>query len=225
MPAQKDLKRLVRARMRKTGESYTTARVQLLKKKAAPPAPAPAPDYERLAGMSNAKIKEKTGCDWSRWVWALDRLGADEMPHGEIARMVHETYKVDGWWSQTVTVGYERIKGLREVGQRLDGHYEASKSKTLPASVSAVFRAFKDPRTRARWLAQPDVTVRTAKRDKTMRLGWPDGTIVAIGFIPKGTAKAQVAIQHLKLTSKAQATEVKAFWGERLAALEGVLAG
>ncbi len=32
MPSQKDLKRLVRARMQKTGEAYTAARAQLLAK-------------------------------------------------------------------------------------------------------------------------------------------------------------------------------------------------
>jgi hypothetical protein len=33
MPTQKDLKRLVRARMKKTGESYTAARARLLAKR------------------------------------------------------------------------------------------------------------------------------------------------------------------------------------------------
>ena len=33
MPTQKDLKRLVRGRMKKTGESYTAARARLLEKK------------------------------------------------------------------------------------------------------------------------------------------------------------------------------------------------
>jgi hypothetical protein len=227
MPAQKDFKRLVRARMRKTGESYTAARVQLLRKKARPAGTAPAakPDYARLAGMTDAKLKEKTGCDWSRWVRALDHQGADKMTHGEIARLVNEKWKVPGWWSQTVTVGYERIKGLREIGQRLDGTYEASKSRTLPAPVSAVFRAFKDPDTRARWLGRSDVVVRTATPGKTIRLGWPDGTLVGVYFAGKGTGKTQVAIQHMKLTSKAQATELKTFWGERLTALEGALTG
>ena len=32
MPRNKDLKRLVRARMKKTGEAYTSARAQILKK-------------------------------------------------------------------------------------------------------------------------------------------------------------------------------------------------
>ena len=36
MPRQKDLKRLVRARMEKTGEAYTAARAQVLRKPRTP---------------------------------------------------------------------------------------------------------------------------------------------------------------------------------------------
>jgi hypothetical protein len=53
-------------------------------------------------------------------VHALDYLGAKEMSHREIAALVSKKYKIDGWWSQTVTVGYERINGLRARGQRRD---------------------------------------------------------------------------------------------------------
>ncbi|MBI2535860.1 MAG: SRPBCC domain-containing protein [Gemmatimonadetes bacterium] len=48
MPTNKDFKRLVRARMRKTGEAYTAARVSLLKKRAAEAGEA-AEAAERLA--------------------------------------------------------------------------------------------------------------------------------------------------------------------------------
>jgi len=73
MPSQKDFKRLVRARMRKTGEAYTVARAKLLAKpsrsrtamKTALSA-APAVDYAKVAGMSDAVVKEKTGCRWDR---------------------------------------------------------------------------------------------------------------------------------------------------------------
>ena len=51
MPANKDLKRLTRARMSKTGEAYTTARARLLEKKQTRAAE-PTPDYAALAGMS-----------------------------------------------------------------------------------------------------------------------------------------------------------------------------
>ena len=45
MPKDKDLKRLARRRMEKTGESYAAARAQLLKKKNPMPR-----DYAKLAG-------------------------------------------------------------------------------------------------------------------------------------------------------------------------------
>ncbi|HEU5154041.1 MAG TPA: hypothetical protein VFU03_04890, partial [Gemmatimonadales bacterium] len=114
MTTNKDFKRLVRGRMQKTGESYTTARANLLKHSLTPtPKQAPAAiDYAGLAGMSDVTIKARTGCTWERWVWALDRVDAHLWPHREIAQYVQEKYKVPDWWTQTVTVGYERIKGL-----------------------------------------------------------------------------------------------------------------
>jgi hypothetical protein len=136
MPQNKDLKRLVRARMQKTGEAYTAARAQVIRKRAtrtaARPAAASAPlralmsapspaDYAALAGMSDTALKAKTGCPWERWVRALDRLGADRMSHRDIATLVRAKYKLDGSWSQNVTVGYERIKGLRARRQKRDG--------------------------------------------------------------------------------------------------------
>ncbi|MGH7536648.1 MAG: hypothetical protein ACREMG_13860, partial [Gemmatimonadales bacterium] len=75
MPTNKDFKRLVRGRMRKTGEAYTTARAHLLVKQPTPATPASI-DYAKLAGMSDATVKAKTGCTWERWVKALDRVEA-----------------------------------------------------------------------------------------------------------------------------------------------------
>ena len=221
MPTNKDFKRLVRARMQKTGESYTTARVHLLHKKA-PSSPRPE-DYARLAGRSDAVLKAKTGCTWERWVKALDYAKAHTWPHGQIAQYVSDKYKVDGWWAQTVTVGYERIKGLRAIGQRRDGSFEASKSKTYAVPLAQLYRAWADARTRERWLPGVTLTVRTATRNKSMRISWPDRTSVALGFYGKGAGKAQVAIQHEKLPDKSTATRIKASWAARLAALGEML--
>jgi len=225
MPTNKDFKRLVRARMRKTGESYTTARAHLLAKKQVTTQQAPTPAYAKLAGMmSDAALKAKTGCTWERWVRALDRVQAHTWPHRRIAEYVHETYKVPGWWSQTVTVGYERIKGLRAIGQRRDGGFEATKSKTFAASVSRLYRAWSDAGARARWLPAVDLTVRTATRDKSMRITWPDMTSVQVGFAARSGAKSQVQVQHAKLPDRQASTRMKQFWAERLGALEAVLA-
>jgi len=225
MPTNKDFKRLVRARMQKTGEAYTTARRQLLQRNplAKPSTPAPV-DYARLAGMSDATIKAKTGCTWERWVMALDYHEAHTWSHRAIAEYVGEKYKVPDWWCQAVTVGYERIKGLRAIGQRRDGGFEASKSKVLAAPVARLYRAFSDRRARARWLPGVALTVRTATRDKSMRITWPDGTSVEVYFTRKGPAKSQVSVQHRKLADRGAATRMKAYWAERLAALADRLA-
>jgi hypothetical protein len=227
MTTNKDFKRLVRGRMQKTGESYTTARAHLLTKQ---PFPAPAgrppaarADYAKLAGMSDAAVKASTGCTWERWVKALDHVGAEAWPHREITAYVHEKFKVQDWWTQMVTVGYERIKGLRAIGQRRDGGYEATKSKVFAAPLARLYRAWSDRRSRARWLPGVDLTVRTATRGKSMRIGWPDGTLVALNFTRKGVAKSQVQIQHGRLTDRAAATRVKQYWAERLVALGDLL--
>ena len=226
MPRNKDLKRLVRTRMAKTGEAYTTARAQVTKKPKSKTTAAFAtkpPDYAAVAGMSDDVIKEKTGCTWERWVRTLDRAGAQQMPHRDIARLVNETFKIDGWWSQTVTVGYERIKGLRARGQRRDGTYEAGKSRTFNVPVKTLFDAWANARTRKRWL-DADVKVRTATSPKSMRLGWTDGSIIAVGFDAKGAAKSSVALAHTKLPDRETADRFKQYWSERLDVLGELLA-
>ena len=234
MPRNKDLKRLVRARMRRTGESYTTSRAKIVarsaaeprvRQAAAPPAAAPPkPDYTALAGIADATITAKTGCGWERWVFALDYSGADHMTHREIAAIVHEKYKIPGWWAQAVTVGYERIKGLRAIGQRRDGSYEANKSRTFNVPVTKLFEAWADARVRGRWLDGTIGRVRTATPKKSMRLDGQDRSIVAVGFMPKGRSKSAVAVQHTKLRDPDTAAQMKQYWSDRLDALGEVLA-
>jgi uncharacterized protein YndB with AHSA1/START domain len=224
MPTNKDFKRLVRGRMQKTGEAYTTARAHLLEQKPPVAVPPATVDYAKLAGRRDAVLKEKTGCTWERWVKALDRAQAYTWSHREIATYVHEKYRIPGWWAQTVTVGYERIKGLRAIGQRRDGSFEASKSRTFAVPLVRLYRAWHDSRTRARWLPGVDLTVRTATRGKSMRITWPDRTSVEVGFTSKGPAKSLVAVQHGRLPDRAAQTRVKQYWAERLDALKEVLA-
>jgi hypothetical protein len=225
MPTHKDFKRLVRRRMQKTGESYTTARAHLRQQKlAATTTPVFSPaDYARLGGKSDALLKEKTGCTWERWVKTLDRVKAYTWPHREIAKYIQVKYKTPGWWAQTVTVGYERIKGLRAVGQRRDGFFEASKSKTFAVPLAQLYDAFEDPEIRARWLPGVELKIRGATRQKSARITWPDRTSVTLWFTSLGDTKSQVALAHGKLPEQTAATQAKQFWTERLGALEEVL--
>jgi len=221
MTLEKDFKRLVRARMAKTGESYTAARAQILDKPTEKPervAPKP-PDYEALSGITNRRLKERTGCAWEKWVPMLDHFGAADMRHREIAALVNRKFKINDWWSQAVTVGYERIKGRRAIGQRIDGHYEAGRSRTFGVPVATLFGAWANTRRRNRWLTGTDVTVRTAVEPKSLRLACADGTIVTVWFTSKGAEKSSVAVTHTRLEGKAEADRLRQFWSERLDAL------
>jgi hypothetical protein len=231
MPINKDFKKLVRARMSKTGESYTAARAQLLRKPAsrvtgavsvsaaAPAAAAPDKvDYAKLAGMSDAAIEKRTGCTWEKWVFVLDHARAFEWSHRAIAEYINKTWKTGDWWTQAVTVGYERIKGLRDIGQRRGGAYEANKSKTIAAPAAAVYRAFADSRVRRKWLPDVNVTIRKSTPGKSARLTWEDGTSVEVWLTPKG-AKTATAVTHTKLAGKEDADARKRYWAEKLNAL------
>jgi len=196
MTKQKDLKRVIRTRMQKTGESYTTARLHIVK-----------PDFATIAGTSDAALKKATGCKWDKWVRTLDHRGAQNMKHGDIARLAHE-YGAGDWWAQTVAVGYERIRGLRARGQQRSGEWRATKSRTIGVPVATLFKAFRQS-------LPPGAKVRTATAPKSMRITWEDGTSVAVGFLDKG-AKSTVALEHTGLKSKAQADVMKKFWTEHL---------
>ena len=224
MPTNKDLKRLARTRMKKTGESYATARTQLLHKKNHPaPTVVSESGFAALAGMSDQAVKAKTGRTWKQWVRTLDAVDAAKMAHRDIVHHIDENYEVPGWWCQMVTVGYERIRGKRAVGQRCDGDFSVNKSKTVPVSLSKLYRAFSVKRTRERWLPGVGLKVRKSTTDKSMRITWEDGTAVDAYFTAKGGSKSQVALQHRKLADKAQASVVREFWTARLAALVEIL--
>jgi hypothetical protein len=102
MPTGKDLKRLVRARMKKTGESYTAARAQLLKKKKT----ATNTGYAEVAGMSDASLREATGCNWERWVRTLDRAGRRD----EIASRDREARRVFRYAELVDADGHRRLR-------------------------------------------------------------------------------------------------------------------
>ncbi|MGH2713261.1 MAG: hypothetical protein ACRDM7_05130 [Thermoleophilaceae bacterium] len=117
MTRQKSFKRLVRARMEKTGESYTAARAVLLAAEESSGTERPP-----LATSDDA-IRQRTGRGWEEWFDLLDDWGAAERAHHEISRWVADQLGVEplAWNAQAVAVSYERARGGRAVGERGDG--------------------------------------------------------------------------------------------------------
>ncbi len=223
MPKQKDLKRRVRERMKKTGEAYTTARRHLVsKRKTSRPTLPSADECAKLAGIADDTVKAKTGRTWRQWTVALDAVGATELPHRDIAKLVREEHGTSMWWAQSITVGYERIRGLRARGQRRkDGKpdtFDANKSRTYPVPVESLWREVRNVGRRRKWLTDVEPEIRKATPPKSLRMSWPDGTRVQLWFTDKG-AKSSVQVQHGGLPTAEAAAEAKRRWHDRLDAL------
>jgi hypothetical protein len=169
-------------------------------------------ELEKLGGQTDATILEKTGKTWSEWVSVLDGIGAQTMAHPEIAKWVNAQIN-DGWWAQTVTVGYERIRGLRDVGQSRAGEYEASKSKTVKAAAKDVFEAILALSEDAVWLN--GLTLAGSTPHKSVRFQGEDTSRAAIWISASGDAKTSLSVSHTKLDSKDRVNDVKKEWGDR----------
>ncbi len=217
MTRQRSFKRLVRARMEKTGERYAAARASLLAAEEATTAEAPA------LTVSDEAIRRRTGRGWEEWFDLLDEWGAIARPHAEIARWLRSEQGIDGWSSQSVTVSYERARGLRAVGEHADG-FAVTASKTVAVPVERLYDAFVDESLRSRWLDGDELRERTATRPKSARFDWADGeTRVIVGFEAKGDAKSLVALEHARLADAKEAERMKAFWRDRVAVLKEML--
>jgi hypothetical protein len=212
MTTNKAQKRAVRARMSRTGESYTAARRQVLQ-------PQPLPPRQAEPEVSDVAVLEATGRRWDDWFRLLDDRGLEDFSHRETARWLVSTHQVDGWWAQSITVGYERARGLRKPHQTSEG-FEVSVSKTLPVPADALWAAVADPTLRADWVGDLVLEERTLRASRYARFEVPrDGTRVLMSVDPKGDAKSTLTVTHARLSDGDAVEARRALWRERLAVL------
>jgi uncharacterized protein YndB with AHSA1/START domain len=207
--------------MAKTGESYTAARRMLIAEGDRPETAAAS--FE--PPVAEERVVEATGRGWQAWFELLDAWEAARRTHTEIARWLRDEHGVEGWYSQSIAVGYERARGLRAPGERPDG-FAVGASRTIAVPVERLFETFADEQLRERWLPGAELRERTATSPRTARYDWEDGsTRVIVGFDDLGDAKSRVALSHERLPDAEAADEMKAWWRERLTALKSQLEG
>lgn len=222
MTKEASFKRRVRDRMSKTGESYAAARSQVSQKR------------DRVQGArtrlaatedrpTDDKVAAATGQRWEAWFSLLDRWDGRQRTHGETAAYLMAEHDVPGWWAQTITVWYQRARGMRLKHQQADG-FTIYASRTIAVPLDVVFDAFVEPRSRRKWLTDGAMSLRTSQPGRTARFDWADGaTRVSVSFEAKGPAKVTVAVAHERLPDADEAESAKASWRARLAHLKSVL--
>jgi hypothetical protein len=171
---------------------------------------------------SDEAVKAKTGKVWAEWFKILDKAGARKMTHQEITAYLRREQSVGAWWNQMVAVAYERERGIREKFQKCDGEFSASGSRTMAVPMAKAFAAWTDEKLRKRWLPDGKLEITTATPGKYVRGKWGTSRL-SVGFVGKGAAKTQVAVDHGKLASSKECAKMKTYWFAALNSLQEML--
>ena len=215
------LKSVIRARARKTGESYTTARRQVLASRPAlptalPPAfaprpvevasPPPARDPRVPRGeLSNRTSIKSTGHDLEHWFKILDKFGKTQ-GHTRAAEYLYTEHKVKAWHGQMIVVTWERRRGLRQENQSCTGTFQVSVSRAIDAPVTGVADFMNDAKSRKAWLETATPALGKAVEEafasgKTVEMKKPDygrlrykwlSSVVEIRIYGQGAGKSSV---------------------------------
>jgi hypothetical protein len=169
--------------------------------------------------IGDKAVIAKTGKSWEEWLDLLDAAGAQQMSHKEIVAYLNKHHSLKPWWQQSVTVTYEKARGLREKHQRPEG-YSISASKTFPERLDELFRVWNEEELRTQWLPDAPLSILKATPGKSMRIRWEPASRIDVYFTGKGENKSQVSVQHSQLASAEEAELLKQYWRQALANLK-----
>jgi hypothetical protein len=188
----------------------------------------PAPVDTSLFPCGEEALRAATGKGWSEWLALLDAAGAaaQSLDHPRILELAMQSLPDSaGWWAQMVSVGYERVRGLREKHESCNGEFQATLSKTFPVPLFAAFAAWADATLRRNWLDAPDLSFTKLNAGKNIRARWPNGALLDIRFNATGPDKCQIVVDTRKLGDAEAVRAAKAFWQAQFDRLQEYLRG
>lgn len=188
--------------------------------------------------MRDETVEKKTGRQWNAWFALLDQWGAKEQGHKATARFLGDAHGVPGWWAQTITVEYERARGLRAVGQTLQGDHGFSVQRTVPVPPQQALEGWTDPHLQKRWVPaswqKPLADGIQAARWSETAMGTvlrfelepanEDPSRLEVAFTPKDPGRTVVRVAVGRLTQKRRA-QWKPLWTTAMDAYREALDG
>jgi hypothetical protein len=183
---------------------------------------------------TNARIEaveRATGRSWDDWLTWMASIGADRLSHHEIASALITELdgKVDnlGWWAQATAVAYEQHVGRRVPGQRPDGTFQTSVSRSTSLGMEALIQAWTDFAA-----ADPDVLDRITGDVRVSgtvnRITWRtkgrDGTALTVISEPKKDGTASLVVQINGTATLEDNVEAKDIWSAITARFAGTIA-
>jgi hypothetical protein len=81
---------------------------------------------------SDQAVFKATGRSKNDWYAIIEEGVKDKMTHPEIAEFLRKEYDLSPWWSQEITVLFEKHAGTRVTGQTMDAGFQVGINKTIP---------------------------------------------------------------------------------------------
>lgn len=220
MTDQSGFKRRVRERMAKTGERYAAARRTLLQSASTDPRPSASRTWVSTPEVDDQTVRAATGRTWDEWCDIIDAWPDRERGHAAIARHLAATYGLNSWWSQGVTIGWERITGQRLVHQRTDGSFSAGVTRTIRIDLGLLRSMIVDDEERRHLFPSMPTTLRSRPTSKALRVGIDQNGSALFSFQEKPAGRVSINVSHDELTSPEDVQLWKDHWRAWLEALD-----
>lgn len=162
---------------------------------------------DATAGPRADAMLAATGRTPVQWTALLDAAGARAWDHGRIvAHLADAAPDLSGWWRQSVTVEYERLAGLRAVGETPTG-FQVSARRTVDAPSARLWAVLvADP---AAVLGGVGVTT-----DRVVPDPLAPGVVVSVGERAAEGSGAGCAPARAEVRTVRDGTRVRLAWHE-----------
>ncbi len=137
---------------------------------------------EKYLGVSDEAVRSATGAGWEDWFHLLDASGAREWPHKRMVTFVSQNGLASGWWQQMVTSTYERVRGIKAVGETHDAMFQIGVQRTIGMPQERLWQMLVTPSGRDLWLGQ----VRDLRLAKGTPFRTREGTVGEIRSLKEG---------------------------------------
>ncbi len=164
-------------------------------------------------------VERATGRTWDEWLRFMDAIGARALDHKQIALRVYDELDGEveqlGWWTQAVTVAYEQHIGRRVPGQRPDGTYQLSVSRSTTLGMQQLmtrWAAFAAEDAAVQDIVTGEPRVSGTDRRITWRTKARDGSSVVVTSEPKKDGTASLVATQMGLPTAAANEAARECW-------------
>lgn len=172
--------------------------------------------------ISSETVQKATGKPLQAWFSILDKAGAKEMKHKQIAEYIYynhlEKIKSGDWWSQMVTVEYERERGLRKVNEKADG-FSVTVHRTVLMSMATLQKRWEEI-VKSPEVAQKKLVQLRSKTKRPVRRYQAELGRVIVFFEEKSKDKSRIMVESEKLPKHSDVEPARAFWKSVLSLLD-----